>query len=192
MSPQLYCLKTPPFQTVLCEYCVCISWDENSRLFLIKQQWSRWDLGCPHHLMWGKVWFQAHGDLAQYQIFCQERVCQERVSQERVGRVRNNLLFGSATTTAMNDVCRVNLWLPRLTVYERTSWRKPPAAKKGTQVVVPTPLRKNRIINYSRLGVDYSRLATPSMRNFLMIITTNELFWIRKRFPQKVPEPVLE
>ncbi len=27
----------------------------NSRPFLRKQQWSRWDFGCPHHLLWGKA-----------------------------------------------------------------------------------------------------------------------------------------
>ncbi len=25
------------------------------KAFLMKQQWSRWDFGCPHHLLWGKV-----------------------------------------------------------------------------------------------------------------------------------------
>ncbi len=32
-----------------------ICWGANSRPFLMKQQWSRWDFGCPHHLLWGKV-----------------------------------------------------------------------------------------------------------------------------------------
>ncbi len=35
--------------------CVCvpgICWDANYKaFFLMKQQWSRWDFGCPHHLL---------------------------------------------------------------------------------------------------------------------------------------------
>ena len=32
-----------------------ICWGANSRIFLVKQQWSRRDFRCPHHLPWGKV-----------------------------------------------------------------------------------------------------------------------------------------
>ncbi len=33
---------------VCARVCVCVC-------ACLKQQWSRWDFGCPHHLLWGKA-----------------------------------------------------------------------------------------------------------------------------------------
>ncbi len=40
----------PPVHSAVIGYLVA-----NSRPFLMKQQWSRWDFGCLHHLLWGQA-----------------------------------------------------------------------------------------------------------------------------------------
>ncbi len=45
----------PPTSPPSCDWVPGICWGANARPFLMKQQWSRWDFGCPHHLLWGKV-----------------------------------------------------------------------------------------------------------------------------------------
>ena len=42
---------TTPTSPPSCDWVPGICWGANSRPFLMKQQWSRWDFGCPHHLL---------------------------------------------------------------------------------------------------------------------------------------------
>ncbi len=50
-SPTLVAIfHLPPSSPPSCDWGPGVCWGANSRPFLMKQQWSRWDLGCPHHL----------------------------------------------------------------------------------------------------------------------------------------------
>ncbi len=42
---------TSPTSPLSCDWVPGIYWVANSRPFLMKQQWSRWDFGCLHHLL---------------------------------------------------------------------------------------------------------------------------------------------
>ncbi len=42
---------TSPTSPPSCDWGPGICWGANSRPFLMQQQWSRWDFGCPHHLL---------------------------------------------------------------------------------------------------------------------------------------------
>ncbi len=46
---------TSPTSPPSCNWVPSICWGANSRPFLMKQQWSRWDFGCPHNLLRGKA-----------------------------------------------------------------------------------------------------------------------------------------
>ncbi len=46
---------TSPTSPPSCDWVPGICWGANSRPFLMWQQWSRCDFGCPHHLLWGKA-----------------------------------------------------------------------------------------------------------------------------------------
>ncbi len=46
---------TSPTGPPSCDWVPGICWGANSRPYLMKQQWSRWDFGCSHHLLWGKA-----------------------------------------------------------------------------------------------------------------------------------------
>ncbi len=46
-----YLPPTSPTSQPSCDWVPGICWGANSRPFFMQQQWSRWDFGCPHHLL---------------------------------------------------------------------------------------------------------------------------------------------
>ncbi len=65
----LICLPPAPPVHPGCDWVPGIFWGANSRPFLMQQQWSRWDFGCPHHLLVSKGLFSCEF-LAQLQELC--------------------------------------------------------------------------------------------------------------------------